>query len=264
MLTLTDTVNYINQALNYPAVTISDIKLFLNQGISELNTSLHINIPDIDTMSAEHRGTYSAREDVIIFETRPTEKDFSNLLSADTSSEIVYDEIKKVFIVRKDNHGAWDTVGEFKNLYGIFMDYSIGAHRVYKATMINLSKGLWLEVCGNALNFDLTNYLAKDWIMLFLIPYVCYKYSVRDGDTGILFSEEFSQGFQQLQNSFSIPSKVTLNDVVGEPAYTHLIKENLETLNKQVVTRAILEKYRVQRHLNAIYDDFYNHGGWGL
>ena len=91
------------------------------------------------------------------------------------------------------------------------------------------------------------------------------KYSVRDGDTGLLFSEEFSQGFQQLQNSFSIPSTVILNDVVGEAAYTNLIKNNLESLDKSVTTRAILEKYKIQRHLNAIYDDFYNHGGgWGL
>ena len=145
------------------------------------------------------------------------------------------------------------------------MDYASGRHIVYKATMVNLTSGLWLEIHDDVLNFDFTSYLAKDWIMLFLIPYVCYKYSVRDGDTGLLFSEEFSQGFQQLQNSFSVPSTVILNSVIGEPAYTNLIKNNLETLNKSVVTRAILEKYRVQRHLNAVYDDFYNHGGgWGL
>ena len=120
------------------------------------------------------------------------------------------------------------------------------------------------EVKDDILNFDLASYIAKDWIMLFLIPYVCYKYSVRDGDTGLLFSEEFSQGFQQLQNSFSVPSTVILNEVVGEPAYSQVVLENLETLNKIVTTRAILEKYKTKRYLNAVYDDFYNHGGWGV
>ena len=263
MLTLTDTVNYINQALNYPAVTIADIKLFLNQGISELNTSLHIAIPDIDTMIAEHRETYSARKDVVILSSKPTESNIIKLAQDDETSDVVYDHLKGKFITR----GKYEA-GEFPNLYGIFMDYATGRHLVYKATMVNLTSGLWLEVRDDILNFDFTSYLAKDWIMLFLIPYVCYKYSVRDGDTGVLFSEEFSQGFQQLQNSFSIPSTVLLNNVIGEPAYTSLVKENLSNpyfAQISVTTRAILETYKTKRHLNAIYDDFYNHnGGWGL
>jgi hypothetical protein len=262
MLTLTDTVQYINQALNYPAVTITDIKLFLNQGISELNTSLHIDIPDIDTMIAEHRESYAAREDVIVLKNKPTDTTIIKLAKDDTTSDIVYDNTKGKFITR----GTY-TPGEFTNLYGVYMDYASGRHLVYKATMVNLTSGLWLEVRDDILNFDFTSYLAKDWIMLFLIPYVCYKYSVRDGDTGVLFSEEFSQGFQQLQNSFSVPSTVLLNDVVGQPAYSLIIKENLDNpnfSNIKITTRAILEKYRIQRHLNAVYDDFYNHGGWGL
>lgn len=260
MLTLADTITYINQALNYPSVTLTDIKLFLNQGFSELNTTLHIQLPDIDTMIEEHRKVFSNRKDVLIFSEKPTSHDIINLTENDQTSDVVYDKENRVFITR----GKYQE-GTFDNLYAVYVDYVTGTQHVYKATMINTSSGLWLEMHDNVLNFDLSTYLAKDWIMLFLIPYVCYKYSVRDGDTGVLFSEEFVQGFQQLQNSFSVPSCVNLIDVVGEPAYTKIVKENLNNLNKVVTTRAILEKYRIPRHLDSIYDDFYNHkGGWGL
>ena len=260
MLTLADTVNYINQALNYPSVTLTDIKLFLNQGFSELNTTLHIQIPDIDTMVEEHRTSFLNRDDIIILSKAPTVDDIINLSSNDSTSDIVFDRENNVYITR----GKYKE-GTFKNLYAVYVDYVTGMQHMYKATMINVTSGLWLEMHDDPLNFDLSAYLAKDWIMLFLIPYVCYKYSVRDGDTGILFSEEFSQGFQQLQNSYSIPSTVTVMDVIGEVAYTKIVKENLNNPNKVITTRAILEKYRTARHLSAVYDDFYNHkGGWGL
>ena len=260
MLTLADTITYINQALNYPSVTLTDIKLFLNQGLSELNTTLHIQLPDIDTMINEHREVFQNRNDVLIFSSKPTNTDIINLAKNDSTSNVVYDDENRVFITR----GIYQQ-GTFDNLYAIYVDYVTGTQHVYKATMINVSSGLWLEMHDDVLNFDLSSYLAKDWIMLFLIPYVCYKYSVRDGDTGVLFSEEFVQGFQQLQNSFSVPSVVKLTDVAGELAYTKIIKTHLDNLNITVTTRAILEKYRIPRHLNSVYDDFYNtKGGWGL
>ena len=100
MLTLTDTVNYINQALNYPAVTLTDIKLFINQGISELNTTLHICIPDIDTMIAEHRETYVNKDNVIVLLTKPTSADIIKPYTEDTVSDVVYDVDNNQFITR--------------------------------------------------------------------------------------------------------------------------------------------------------------------
>lgn len=259
MLTLTDTVNYINQALNYPAVTLTDIKLFINQGISELNTTLHICIPDIDTMIAEHRETYINKDNVIVLLTKPTSANIIKPYTEDTVSDVVYDVDNNQFITR----GAYPNAS-FDTLYGVYMDYASGRHLVYKATVVNPRQGMWLEVQDNPLNFDLATYIAKDWVMLFLIPYVCYKYSVRDGDTGILFSEEFAQGFQQLQHSFHIPSHVYLRDVADKPAYLHEVKRLLPELNVHINTRAILEEYRIPRFLNTTYSDTYSHGGWGL
>lgn len=259
MLTLTDTVNYINQALNYPAVTLTDIKLFINQGISELNTTLHICIPDIDTMIAEHRETYETKDNVITLLKKPTSSDIIKSYTEDTTSDVVYDPNTNHFITR-----GFYPEKEYESLYGVFMDYETNKHYVYKATVISTTSAMWLEAYDNPLNFDLATYLAKDWIMLFLIPYVCYKYSVRDGDTGILFSEEFAQGFQQLQHSFHIPTHVYLRDVADKPAYLHEVKRLLPELNVHINTRAILEEYRIPRYLNTTYSDTYNHGGWGL
>lgn len=260
MLTLTDTVNYINQALNYPAVTLTDIKLFINQGISELNSTLHICIPDIDTMIAEHRKSYQLNDSVLVLLEKPTSDNLIKPFTEDATSDVVYDVENKKFITR----GSYPN-GTHDTLHGVYMDYASGRHLVYKATMINSTTGMWLEVHDSPLNFNLTDYIAKDWIMLFLIPYVCYKYSVRDGDTGVLFSEEFTQGFQQLQSSYHIPSTVFLKDMVGIPAYLYDVEKHLPNLEICINTRAILETYKTPRYLNAIYSNFYNHnGGWGL
>ena len=42
---LTDALSNINLALNYPALTYDDIKLYFDMAIAELNTTLHTSIP---------------------------------------------------------------------------------------------------------------------------------------------------------------------------------------------------------------------------
>ena len=61
----------------------------------------------------------------------------------------------------------------------------------------------WVEIStAETYEAEFSHYLPDEWIMLWLIPYVCYKYTVRDGGTAQSFAEELTQGFQQLQDTY--------------------------------------------------------------
>ena len=126
-----------------------------------------------------------------------------------------------------------------------------------------LGEAYWTPIVKSNEDLVLTNYLPTNWIILFLIPYVCYKYSIREGMDPGVFSEELTQCFQQLQESYDVRETVRLSDVAGKFAYTKQVEENLPDLNKEVPTRAIYDSMKVRRAINATYRDFYD-GGWGL
>jgi hypothetical protein len=151
----------------------------------------------------------------------------------------------------------------FDNLYGIYVDG--GKVNAYLAVPINTSLATWTPVPINDVKaFDLTEYLPMSWWTLFIIPYVCFKFSVRNGDSGELFVDEFTQGFQQLQSSYNVPNTVCVKDVAGRPAYSKIVEEHLNNLLAHVPTRAIFDNMRVGNGIQSVFGGFYETGGWGI
>lgn len=242
-----EVITYINQALNYPSATVGDLQLFINQAIAELNTELKISLPSIEKMKADLISTLSAKPNIF---TTTDSTYVSKLIKSDTDP-ISYNSTSNTF-----KHKDLDT--EYEDYY--YIDISNGTPVYYKTNPL-ADAAMWIVI--DPFDIDMSEYLPDDWIYLFVIPYVCYKYSVRDGDTGVLFSEEFSQGYTQLRNSYGIPSKVRLFKVAHLPAYRHLVTE--DNLNTLVYTRAITDDMKLNEQTYAEHDTFYNHkGGWGV
>ena len=262
-MNISEIINSINVALNYPSATIDDLKLFMEQAISEINSELHISIPSILDMEKEIEDENSNKNNLVLLSSKP---DSSTIIPTYTGSEDMssysyyYDFTNNKYAIKKESDTEY-----FDSLYGIYNDYN-SPPTIYQAVVLSEDIVMWfIPNEKNVRDFNLENYLTKDWIYLYFIPYVCFKYSVRDGDTGALFSEEFTQGFQQLRNAYNIPSKVLLKAVCHKPAYTKLAEENIDNLNIIVSTRAITEDMKISNTMKAFWgDDFYTKGGWGL
>lgn len=256
--TLSEYVTRINQTLNYPSVSYEDISLFLDQAIAELNTSLHIQIKPISVLVANYTNNVKLSPLVTLSET-PTAVTKIPLEEME-GYDYYYNSSEKVYKVR--TLGVWNSYPE---LYGIYHNPAEGISEFYKAIVFSDNAVLWGQSSNtNPTSYDLTEILPVDWITLFLIPYVCFKYSVRDGDNGTLYAEEFSQGFQQLQNAYNVPSTVKLSDVAGQKAYTEDVKEHLNNLNINIPTRAITQNMLHGRVTTPVYGNVYDNGGWGV
>jgi len=270
MFTLKKFMDYINSALNYPAVSEQDIALFLDQAISEVNTEAHISIPDLDKMKKE-QSDLPANTKLITLQTADFEITFpkyatENEAIADNTPTYYFNTISRTFGVYNEDLHKYEY---FIRLFGLYKDPLNPINNTYveaRTTYTDQINVNWYNLSYEALfTVDLEYYFTPDWIKLFLIPYVCHKYSVRDGDTGRLFSEEFSQGFQQLKNSYNIPFTVHLKDVADKPAYRKLVLEKLPNLDVICKTRAITEDMFNAQGVNANKLDFYdNGGGFGL
>ena len=260
MFTLTNTINYINQALNYPSASFTDLKLFIDQAISELNTALHIGIRSIDEIINDNRQKVSLMDNIVILQSAPDNT--TTILVSDTEpSDVDYYYNSTTQKYGKKLKNIWTY---FDTLYGIYNNY-IETPKTYKALQISSDIVIWImDIYEDPLDVNLLDYFTKDWIMLFIIPYVCFKYSIRDGDSGVLFSEEFSQGFQQLNNNYNIPATVNLISNAGKLPYTKDVLANIENLNIKVPTRAITEDMRIPREISASYEGLYDKGGFGL
>lgn len=271
--TISDCVTRINQALNYPALTYVDVYHFFDQAVSELNTSLRINIPTFTEMIAEHTFNISELFNTVVIPADITSKTFfangavittipSDGLSAPTNDDpavVKYyaasNYVERTFYIYKN--GLWTPTDE---VYGItengdaYVAIAVGDDAVWRTTSFERQK-----------EFSLTEYLPVDWLILFIIPYVCFKFSVRNGDNGALFSDEFTQGFQQLQTSYNVSNTVTLSTVAHLPAYRSKTAENLSNLNIRIPTRAITEDMRIGNSVKAIYGGgLFDNGGWGI
>lgn len=266
--TLSDCISRINQVLNYPAVAYEDISHFFDQAIAELNTNLRIALPSVTEMRSEHTFNVTEQEGLIRLNSRPTN---STTLHAVTSKENLPPEGDGAYVC-----GTSFTTREFYKylggqegwvkvpaLYGMFIDNN-GDLYVYTAVPISTDVAVWAPVSDtHTVEFDLTEYMPMDWWVLFVIPYVCFKFAVRNGDSGELFVDEYTQGFQQLQSSYNVPNSVILAKVAGKPAYTELVKQYLNNLaGTSVFTRAIYEDMRVGNGIAPVYDGFYEAGGW--
>ena len=265
--TITDCISRINQALNYPALAYEDVYHFFDQAIAELNTSLRIGLPLVTEMRNEHTFQISDSSNCIYIPdgTVPTS---ATVVTSKPISAPEEGKLPVVFYVDSTKalnstfyiyrNGEWHSADV---VYGIKPDRS-----AFQLIRIGNTAAAWVQVPYNHLkDFSLTEYLPTDWIVLFIIPYVCFKFSVRNGDNGALFSDEFTQGFQQLQTSYSVPNTVELATVAHLPAYSNIVKENLNDLRKNVTTRAITEDMRVRNGIQKVNGvSVYDHGGWGI
>ena len=111
---------------------------------------------------------------------------------------------------------------------------------------------------------NLTDYFPIDVINLYLIPYVCFKFTVRNGGDGSIFVDEFTQGFQQIQTSYDIPNFVVLSEQAGKLAYAADVEENLSNLNIKIPTRAIYDSMKIGDSFMPTYGGMYDNGGWGI
>lgn len=268
--TLNDCVSRINQALNYPAVAYEDVYHFFDQAIAELNTNLRIALPNVSEMRAEHTFDILEQENNVVRLTALPDNTTlipysTNVPSTapESGSEGVYvcgDSFSDRAFYKWDGD-TWNLVDK---LYAIYVTSS--DTQTYIAVPITKTCAVWAPVNQtHCAEFDLTEYLPIDWWTLFIIPYVCFKFSVRNGDSGELFADEFTQGYQQLQSSYSVPNTVQLLSVVGRPAYNALVKQHIGNLGGTTVfTRAIYEDMRVGNGIPSVYGGFYEIGDWRI
>lgn len=259
MFTTNKFADYVNMALNYPAISFDDIRLFLDQAISEINTELHTSIPDVDTMEHDAKKAVEDMPNLIMLTEPESNRQIDSLVSPPSSGRIYYDLSKEMYGVYEN-----DTWNYYGTLYGFRLINGIPTYYVAGQILASNIRAWYIDNLTNPSNIDLENYFTDDWIKLFLVPYVAFKYSVRDGDTGRLFNEEFAQGFQQLRHSYNIPFQVILAAVADKFAYKDDVIKNLPNLNKWVLTKAITVEMKNPQGVNATFRDFYDIGGFGI
>ena len=265
--TISDCISRINQALNYPALSYEDVSHYFDQAIAELNTSLRIALPTVTEMRSENTFKITNLPNaVILSSTEPRYQIYAvdvdpNTTAPTTERNVVYYRggaaYGRKFYILKDT--TWEP---FDSVYGIIPGDTVG----YVGTPIDYSYAVWSKTpLDTVADFSLTDYLPTDWIILFLIPYVCFKFAVRSGDDGAIFRDEFTQGFQQLQTSYGVPNKVALNTVAHLSAYKELVNKNIANLLTTVPTRAITESMRITNGVRPQYGDMlFDSGGWGV
>lgn len=277
--TLNECVQRINQILNYPAVSYADISHFFDHAISELNTILRIGLPTVSEMVNDNTIDVTMQENTVMLTARPTNttsitvfQDIPNAKPTEGAptfgiyypNKIVEDgEVVSVSVIGAKYY-TWTGLSwtSHDSLYGVTFEGA--TQTAYIATTVGGS-AFWVETpARHTLEIDLCEYLPLDWWMLFMIPYVCFKFAVRNGDDGALYSTEFSEGLQQLQTCYDVPNFVTLNTVAGNPIYTKIVQNNLNNLGVTVPTRAITEDMRIGNAVRPIYGNLYDVGGWGI
>lgn len=267
--TLNECLARVNQVLNYPAVAYEDVSHFFDQAMAELNTNLRIALPSVTEMRSEHTFDITNHKGLVRLVKLPDYTDtipwFGSVLNIPDTFHHTY---KYVYVCPLENYSSrtfykWDgnSWEPMSNLYGIYVDAN--SVRTYTAVAIDTSEALWVPVdSSHTEEFDLCEYLPLDWWTLFVIPYVCFKFSVRNGDSGELFADEFTQGFQQLQASYHVPNTVKLFTVAGKLAYRDLVEQHLANLNISVATRAIYENMRIGNGVSLLRDGYFVEGGW--
>lgn len=263
---LSQVMTYINQNLNYPAITYEDVSLFFDAAISELNTSLHTQIPSVSKMREEYRKHLIEAMDNEVIITQdavdngiPTFASESAALATNPIPRYYYNSTLHKFGIYSDEHHSY----VYHNmLYGIV--YAYDDIKIYQSYLSGTTV-LWVTAYLDVKDVEFETYLPEDWVILWLIPYVCFKYSVRDGGASQVFADEITQGFQQLQDTYNVPTTVTLAAVADKLAYYELVQEYKDTtLLVAVRTRAIYENYKHERSPNAIYGSVFDRGGFGI
>ena len=258
--TISDAITSINQNLNYPSLSYEDVSTFFDQAIAELNTMLHINLDHISTCIKNNVQDYSNLDNVVLLTSEPNSSTIIPIMESSETEPYYYNPKTSKYYIKKGSEYK-----EFETIFGLYNNYNYEGLKMYKAYAYSPDLVIWLNNSNeDPLQFNLLEILTMDWIILFLIPYVCFKQSVRDGASGALYSEEFAQGFQQLHNAYNVPTKVNLSKVAGLKVYTDYVKKYLPNLNVLVYTKAITEDMKVGRAHQATYGSMYDKGGWGI
>ena len=261
--TLSDCMQRINQILNYPALAYEDISHFFDHAIAELNTSLRISLPTVSEMVLENTVDVLSQNNSIVFDERPASYAPIPTVKPEAPEYNSY-YFEPGTLASPRRYYVWNGVSwdRFDTLYGVHLEK---ATRTTYVTVPIGNSAYWVETPERrVLEFDLCKYLPFDWWVLFMIPYVCFKYAIRNGDSGALYSDEFTQGFQQLQSSYDVPNAVVLSTVAGLEAYTKIVQDNLDNLSVKVPTRAITEKMKIGNAVHPVYGNLYDTGGWGV
>lgn len=263
---LSKCLTYINTALNYPALTYLDINLFFDIAISELNTTLHTSIPSVSFMTEEFRQRVSKVEvNKVILKTDPA---LTNYIIPTDPENPLENGIQAYYSGSTHKFYILDSYLQEYTEYDIIKAIFINTAGIHLYQAVNYgSEAAWAEVpMDNLYECDLDDYLPDDWVLLWLIPYVCYKYTVRDGGTAQTFAEELSQGFQQLQETYDVPDKVILATVADKKAYLELVEKALQNeapnLNVLVPTRAIYESMKHSRAITIDGHTIFDRGGF--
>lgn len=267
-LTLNNVIERINQVLNYPSLAYEDVSHFFDHAIAELNTILKIAIPSVSEMVVKNTLDITLQPNTVLILTQPTAFDIPTtpVVPTEKPSEnnpnYVYyandrDPLDYGFYVWQSN--GWQ---RYASLYGVCFENL--KKTAYVAVPIGRNATWEISEANRTLEFDLCEYMTFDWWTLFVIPYVCFKYAVRDGDDGALYSTEFTQGLQQLQTSYDVPNKVALYTVAELSAYRDEVENNLNDLNKFTVTKAITDKMRVGNAISGVFGGLFDTGGWGI
>ena len=266
MFTLSNCITRINQILNYPAISYDDVSHFFDQAISELNTTFKIGLPLVSEMVAENQLNIQELPNLVLIKTAPT----GGASDIPTATVGNFTDIDKVYYEPSENkfykyNASNQTWEGYENIYGIYIDDTFKRF-MYQSYALPLTGAAFWSPVDEAYvsDFDLVWYLPMDFIILFLIPYVCFKFSVRDGNSGELYNEEWTQGFQQLQTSYDVPHFTLLSTAAHLPAYKYIVKTYPDRLNTFIPTRAVYNSMKVGNNIAAQYGGFYENGGWGL
>jgi len=264
-MTLSEFMNHVNAALNFPAIDTNDVLVYCDMAMAELNTTLHTSIPSL----SKQLDKYTTEEwDKIIYILLteledPATTEGSNIFvktpenTLPSSVKIYYDLDKQTFMVWSNLNNTYTPA---KDILGVF--YRDGVKEFWKPFHYG-NAAMWEKSERvDQSNYDLNRHLPDDWILLWLIPYVCFKYTVRDGGTAQTFAEELTQGFQQLQDTYNVPDKVVLATVADKEAYQDLVKEKLPYLNVFTKTVAIYDSMKHERNVLPCFGSMFDRGGF--
>ena len=263
VFTLSDCIERINQALDYPAVEYADISHYFDQAISELNSTLRIGIRPISYILKHYKADIYRAGNIIALSEAETYTNIPVLTEDPESGNCYYNSDTKLFGIRKS--GVFEY---YEDVYGYIPDNSTLDVKTFKAVYFSESSVCWTTYNTDPINtLDLTEWLPMDVLILFVIPYVCNKYMLRSGGIGSVFREEFVQGFQQIQTSYDIPNFVNLVSVAGKKAYSEDVElhiKDMQLFNITVPTRAIYDDMKIGNAIQPEYGGMYDGGGWGF
>lgn len=265
--TLSECVNRINQALNFPSYTYTDVYAYLDAALMELNSTLRIELPSI----TEIRENYELHADPECIALADPTESITMVDAIPTGAQAYTYCYVKGFGENPEVPGYYVYDGTNwilrKTLKGVKYTNKPNYYVAIKArnSSGNLVCG-WEEIPnpGSYMDCNLLDYLPFEWWILFVIPYVAAKLTIRDGGQAIEFTEQYSQGFQQLQTSYDTPNYVWLDRNADRVAYTEIVKERIPNLHIQVPTRAIYPEMKHGDAVQPTWGGFYERSGWGV